>query len=286
MDRPRLAAAGWETGQACPGEAAAAAANTWRRPLPPPHHNPVCTCRLSRAALVCRRWRAVSSMPELVQCVRVRSCNAALPASQSLLRWMQRHGHAVRSLDIEKKTTFRPGDEAEFTSLLHGCLSMCATSLEQLTVFFGLPEPNYTLGSWAAAVHCLEDLKLSSFVTFTAWISLEGLTSLQRLHLEAQQWQLGAAVALPASLTHLHIEGHQAEEMPAQARGRGSKGQCVNRKMAASCFAATGLEWHRLGPADTSLLYRPHLSCRWPPSPTCAALRWILFSTAQPAWPA
>ncbi|EFN50953.1 hypothetical protein CHLNCDRAFT_141640 [Chlorella variabilis] len=50
----------------------------------------------------------------------------------------------------------------------------------------------------------------------TAWTTLGHLTSLQSLDVDAREWQLGADVALPASLTRLHISRHGAEEMPAQ----------------------------------------------------------------------
>lgn len=52
----------------------------------------------------------------------------------------------------------------------------------------------------------------------TAWTTLGHLTSLQSLDVDAREWQLGADVALPASLTRLHISRHGAEEMPAQVR--------------------------------------------------------------------
>ena len=117
--------------------------------------------------------------------------------------------------------------------------AISAGSLERLKLY--LYGCSYTLGSWTATAHRLQELHLDTY-TMTAWIPLDGLTSLQRLLLDAEEWQLGAAVALPASLTRLCISCHEAGEMPAQARGRGSKGSCVNRTIPASCFAATGLQ--------------------------------------------
>ncbi|EFN50954.1 hypothetical protein CHLNCDRAFT_55445 [Chlorella variabilis] len=173
---------------------------------------------LSRAALVCCRWHAVSTRPELLQNVVFhagRDGAAAVRAAQSLLRLLQQHGQAVRSLDLalEEYVELSAVGEMEVLSLLDGCVTVCAGSLERLKLH--LMTGSYMLGAWTATAHRLEELRLEVEI-FTVWATLEHLTSLRRLHLYAERWQLGSAMALPASLTRLRIEEHKAEEMPAQ----------------------------------------------------------------------
>ncbi len=69
----------------------------------------VLLCRLCRAALVCRRWYAVSSIPDLQEVDfwyvskyddKQQAVAAALQKLSSLLAWLQLHSHAVRSLRI------------------------------------------------------------------------------------------------------------------------------------------------------------------------------------------
>ena len=136
---------------------------------------------------------------------------------------MQRHGQAVRSLDLglEVYVELSAVVQNEMVSLLDGCVSVCAGSLECLELH--LSDFNHMLGSWVAAAHRLEDLRLSGLACMTAWATLEHMASLQRLDLWAGEWQLGTAVALPASLTRLSIDLHQAEEMPAQVRVRAAR---------------------------------------------------------------
>ena len=258
-------------------------------------------CRLSRAAIVCRRWRSVSTRPELLREVVFDVAEGAtLPAAQSLLRWLQRHGQAVRSLvlDLGIRGRLSAVEEMEFVCLLDGCVNVCASSLERLTL--NLYTDSYTIGAWVATAHRLKELNLDT-QGMTAWVTLAGLISMRRLHLDALRWQLGTAVALPPSLTCLMISNHKADEMPTQVRAAEAHLQCLQHgrfMLHHLCFMLVSVHnkcsWAAVGsrPKCCRLLAAspppppPCLSCRWLPSATCTALGYLVVITVQPAWPA
>lgn len=95
---------------------------------------------------MCRRCHKVSTRRELVQHVKFRGSDdwaATVQGARSLLRWMRRHGQAVRSLDVSLEPVSEI-EQAEFASVLDGCITVCAGSLERLTLYlFGR---SYTLG--------------------------------------------------------------------------------------------------------------------------------------------
>ena len=103
-------------------------------------------------------------------------------------------------------------------SLLDSCLALCSVRLEQFSVALDDSSDalDFMLGSWAVAAPRLQELRIEGISTLTTWVTLGGMTSLRCLHVDVQEWQLGRAVALPASLTRLRISSHEAEEMPAQ----------------------------------------------------------------------
>ncbi|EFN54715.1 hypothetical protein CHLNCDRAFT_135388 [Chlorella variabilis] len=173
---------------------------------------------LCRAALVCRRWFEISTRPELVRQVEFSSYGragaATLRAAQALLLWLHQHGQAVGRLKVAMGLENLSETElAELMSLLDSWLAVCGGRLERLDVLF---EENVTVGGWIAAMPRLTDLTLAPLLTLTTWVTLERLTSLQRLHLGAYEWELDTAVSLPASLTCLRIESHTTPEMPHQ----------------------------------------------------------------------
>jgi hypothetical protein len=50
------------------------------------------------------------------------------------------------------------------------------------------------------------------------WATLEHHTSLKRLNVAANEWQLGSVVALPFSLTHLGLSCIRGDKLPAQVK--------------------------------------------------------------------
>ncbi len=179
----------------------------------------LCTCRLCSAALVCRRWRTVCSRPDLqldVEFTVFENPAAALPAAQSLLWWLVRHGSAVRIFDVKLwgLDEWTEVQKAEMMSLLDSWLALCSNRLEKLSLGLGLSD-DLTVRGWALALPHLQELKIDAN-TLNTWVTLQTMTALQRLEIAAQYWQLGSAVRLPTSLTRLHIASHRAEEMPSQ----------------------------------------------------------------------
>ena len=207
---------------------------------------------------MCRRWRAVSARTELLREVAFYGSasegSATVQRAPSLLLWMQRHGQGVRSLDLGLgiRDTRGTDEEMEVVSLLDGCITVCAGSLERLTLcLFG---HSYTLGAWTAIAHRLEELTLDMEIC-TVWATLEHLTSLQRLHLDAVEWQLGTTMALPASLTRLCISNHDAEEPPSQWQVTGGgtvfEGVCWSGHLRQGCW-----HQHKLAGTHPSTLWR------------------------------
>lgn len=246
LDRPHLAALRHAREQSL---AAGSAAPAFRRPTRRRRHprlrtDPACACRLCRAALVCRRWFEISTRPELVRQVEFSSYGragaATLRAAQALLLWLHQHGQAVGRLKVAMGLENLSETElAELMSLLDSWLAVCGGRLERLDVLF---EENVTVGGWIAAMPRLTDLTLAPLLTLTTWVTLERLTSLQRLHLGAYEWELDTAVSLPASLTCLRIESHTTPEMPHQVRMPGADpGKCVTMRLQPWMCQALGL---------------------------------------------
>jgi hypothetical protein len=143
--------------------------------------------------------------------------SAILSAAQSLLRWLERHGTAVRSFDINLQSLYRceGAQLAILVPMLDSWLALCSSGLEELYMDSGVcPNP---VGAWASSCPRLQELSIyAGLGKLRTPVTLSSMTALQRLVVGAGDLQLGAAVQLPASLTRLYILWHGTERMPKQ----------------------------------------------------------------------
>ena len=183
-------------------------------------------CRLTRAALVCRRWHKISGWPELQQTVVV--CLKRASAAHSLLLWLRRHRRSLRSLAIEMEypninfsaNYSRANYKAELLSHLARLLAFCSRGLQTTTIVLPGHATQHThMADWALAAPRLLEFNIAEPNTGMLHVNLRGMRSLQRLKIDARKWCMSCADKLPASLTRLCIRRHTATELPSQVGG-------------------------------------------------------------------
>ena len=168
-------------------------------------------CR-QRAALACRRFAAVCCSPQLLREVRV---EYPFPFElHSLLAWLVRHGRHVRKLALKDGSGGEP--ESTIDVAVASCLAVAgaAGQLEELSlVYFSELHTE-----WLPALWSLRRLSLSgSRLRISAAIG--GLSALGSLELCSDNIMFTAGARLPPTITRLHVEAGNDEEMPEQVSG-------------------------------------------------------------------
>lgn len=175
--------------------------------------------RLASAALVCRRWAAAVTAPELVSNLYVdfglhlviHESPAALGAAaasraRSLLRWLHRHSHAVHSLELKFRVPNACSqlEKAELAALCDGCVAAGDVAQPKLCLH---QSHAATLGSWAQRRCNLQSLEVHAWGgPLQLLASLEHLGSLDQLELTADHLLVGTGISLPTSPTDLSLE--------------------------------------------------------------------------------
>ncbi len=97
---------------------------------------------------------------------------------------------------------FSDEENAEFLAVLDCCLVLCSGGLEKLVVSVEGDEGHFAIGSWAVSAPRLQELRIDVDVLGVRF-PLRGMPVLQRLNIDAGEWELGDTMELPASLTRL-----------------------------------------------------------------------------------
>ncbi|PRW21009.1 small GTP-binding [Chlorella sorokiniana] len=158
-----------------------------------------------KVALVCRRFAAAASSPELVRHVQVEN-EHSIPALNSLAAWLAWHGPHVRSLQLtfSSATFYRAGggnaDGLAWATAT--CLALAGASgqLQQLT--FEALRSVHT--GWLCTMRSLRRLRLQGNTVHLS-PAVAGLTALQSLEL-AGSVRLAVGARLPGSITRLLLE--------------------------------------------------------------------------------
>lgn len=140
----------------------------------------------------------------------------------ALLPWLLRHSGSLRELELAVNV---PAHTSPGAALLDGCISAAGhdAALQRLVVQSPRPWPTspepYILGCWAQSLSSLRHLSLTCWRPLWLPPTLEGLSQLQSLSLEAADFKFSSAASplLPPSLTKLHLAQYGDAEQRIQA---------------------------------------------------------------------
>jgi hypothetical protein len=185
-----------------------------------------------KVALVCRRFAAAASSPELVRHVQVEN-EHSIPALNSLAAWLAWHGPHVRSLQLtfSSATFYRAGggnaDGLAWATAT--CLALAGASgqLQQLT--FEALRSVHT--GWLCTMRSLRRLRLQGNTVHLS-PAVAGLTALQSLEL-AGSVRLAVGARLPGSITRLLLERCYGSDDESSQLVSAEVGEC---SVAACCW--------------------------------------------------
>ncbi|KAL4445331.1 hypothetical protein ABPG77_011156 [Micractinium sp. CCAP 211/92] len=169
--------------------------------------------RFRHAALVCKRFHALSRSPVLLHRVSVRAVSAPLPRYRALLTLLAAQAQHVRCLELR---SYSHTDEEAVAAAVTSCLAACgaAGALQDLQV--GLWTPQSSTDSWLPALTSLQRLRLGT-VSRPLQLphGISGLRGLRDAELTGCPLELGY-VRLPPSLTGLCLRDMASTALPPQ----------------------------------------------------------------------
>lgn len=169
-------------------------------------------CRLSRAALVCRRLSRLACAPALLE-NRVIHTPWSKAALQALLPWLVAHAAHVRSLEMVLNPFADMADHAIATS----CLVACATAgqLRQLTIIGISQGAQLPTLAWLPCMRSMRSLELFRYRNELrlSTAHMRGLTALHSLSLLGSPLRLDASSGLPPSLTRLSLAAYNDPDL-------------------------------------------------------------------------
>lgn len=151
---------------------------------------------------------------------------ACLARGRALLHWLLRHSPAgLEQLQLSLAVPYNASEaeQAELYGLADGCLVACGPHLQKLAfIVQGLrgSQPVYEVRPWFVHMRQLHTLSLHShFVPLRLLASMGSLSGLRSLSIHAGHLTVGAAVALPPTLTHLDLEAKYVDGEFSQVGG-------------------------------------------------------------------
>jgi hypothetical protein len=139
-----------------------------------------------------------------------------LPRLRSFCEWMQlRASQHVQQLKLQVGRTFDEGAE-ESAALLAAAVASCGAALTELRLNRVLQLSPFTCSSWVAALRSLRLLTIRTNDRLAVTASLQPLSALEELRLSSGGLHLPPAARLPASLTQLHLDALDGENLPGQ----------------------------------------------------------------------
>lgn len=212
-------------------------------------HSELCTslcCRFTSVAFVSKRFHSLTCSPELLACLKLglKKRPAAVDESDDTHRlhalqlWLLRHAGSLRQLEL---TVDMSTNTSPLMLLLDGCIAAAgsAGTLQRLTLVDAnghVPTATaYILDSWAQTMSGLRHLSIQASCQLWLPPTLEGLSQLDSLSLEASDLKVTAAQPprLPRSLTKLCV----TQRYPAQKVVTPLQ---VGTWLSNICMAATG----------------------------------------------
>ena len=168
-------------------------------------------CR-QRAALTCKRFAALACSPHLLREVKIKY--AFPPELHSLLAWLVRHGRHVCNLALKDVL------EGEPESTIDGALAACLGAVGAAGQLEELSLDGYKLHTeWLPALRSLRHLRLDGYPLHIS-AAIGGLPALGSLELRSNDVCFAAGARLPPTITRLHVEAGNDEEMPEQVSGK------------------------------------------------------------------
>jgi hypothetical protein len=165
-------------------------------------------CRHKAVPVVCRRWRQLANFQPLLQSVKLGITGPQhLPRLRSFCEWMLlRASQHVSHLDLKLGSPVAAEAE-ESTALLAAAVAACraAGCLTELRLELSPASHTFECTSWIAALHSLRQKTIVTSGFLFVRVSLQPLTALQELTLNADELQLLPAARLPVSLTQLRL---------------------------------------------------------------------------------